>query len=164
MWCVHIIRPKRGKEREKKRERERDGRMSRREEREKEIDWPDGTVWPWGCNICLGILYHYEPLLDQSDPRTLPHWPRYSPNTNQSWISLNCGLYGMSCDHVWLGQPRRKQGRRGGVRQRLKRLAGKQACRPLPSIMLANVQSLCNKLYELHANIQYPPGEAQDIQ
>ena len=47
----------------------------------------------------------------------------------------------------------RKRGRRGGVRQRLKRLTGTSKCPPLPSIVLANVRSLRNKLDELHANI-----------
>lgn len=48
---------------------------------------------------------------------------------------------------------RRKRGRRGGVRQRLKRLTGTSKCPPIPPIVLANVRSLWNKLDELHANI-----------
>lgn len=47
----------------------------------------------------------------------------------------------------------RKRGRRGGVKQRLKRLTGTQKSLPLPSIILANVRSLRNKLDELQANI-----------
>lgn len=50
---------------------------------------------------------------------------------------------------------KRNRGRRGGVRQRLKRLSGKQRHPPLPSIMLANVRSLRNKLDELQANTKY---------
>lgn len=49
--------------------------------------------------------------------------------------------------------PTRKLGRRSGVRQRLKRLAGKRTSPPLPSIILANVCSLRNKLDELQANV-----------
>lgn len=50
------------------------------------------------------------------------------------------------------GKLTRKQGRKGGVRQRLKRLAGKGVSPPLPSIMLANVRLLHSKLDELQAN------------
>lgn len=39
------------------------------------------------------------------------------------------------------------------MRQRLKRLTGKRRSPPLPSIILANVRSLRNKLDELQANI-----------
>ena len=45
----------------------------------------------------------------------------------------------------------RKRGRRGGVRQRLKRL--KLQCIPLPSILLCNAQSIRNKVDELQANV-----------
>lgn len=47
----------------------------------------------------------------------------------------------------------RKRGRRGGVRQRLKRQGHRRI--PLPTIMLANVQSLRNKMDELQANVKY---------
>ena len=47
----------------------------------------------------------------------------------------------------------RYRGRRGGVRQRLKRLTGTRKSPPLPSIIPANVHSLHNKLDELQANI-----------
>ncbi|KAE8297833.1 hypothetical protein D5F01_LYC02304 [Larimichthys crocea] len=42
-------------------------------------------------------------------------------------------------------------GKRGGVRQRLKRL--KLQCIPLPSILLCNAQSIRNKVDELQANV-----------
>lgn len=47
---------------------------------------------------------------------------------------------------------RRKRGRRGGARQSLKCISCTSSL-PLPSILLANVRSLHNKLDELHANI-----------
>ena len=46
----------------------------------------------------------------------------------------------------------RKRGRRGGVRTRLRRRPTKP---PLPAIVLANVQSLRNKMDELHANSRF---------
>lgn len=51
----------------------------------------------------------------------------------------------------------RKRGRRAGVLVRLRRRA-KRA--PLPSMLLANVQSLDNKLWELRARISSHPGTA----
>ena len=55
----------------------------------------------------------------------------------------------------WSSKPTgvRKRGRRGGVRQRLKRLGHRRI--PLPTIMLANVQSLRNKVDELQANVKF---------
>ena len=47
----------------------------------------------------------------------------------------------------------RKRGRRGGVRQRLKRQGHKRI--PLPTVILANVQSLRNKVDELQANVKF---------
>ena len=63
------------------------------------------------------------------------------------------------------GKTTRKRGRKGGLRQRLKRLTGKGVCPPLPSIMLANVRSLRNKLHELQANckLQWAYREASLI-
>lgn len=58
-------------------------------------------------------------------------------------------------DRSWTSKPTgvRKRGRRGGVRQRLKRQGHQRM--PLPTMMLANVQSLCNKIDELRANTQF---------
>ncbi len=58
---------------------------------------------------------------------------------------------------VWNAQPRRKKrsrkrGKRAGVLVRLRRRAFRP---PLPTILLANVQSLDNKLCELRARISY---------
>ncbi len=58
---------------------------------------------------------------------------------------------------VWVAQPRkrrrrRKIGKRAGVLVRLRRRAFQP---PLPTILLANVQSLDNKLCELRARISY---------
>ncbi len=58
---------------------------------------------------------------------------------------------------VWVAQPRkhrrcRKRGKRAGVLVRLRRRAFRP---PLPTILLANVQSLDNKLCELRARISY---------
>ena len=47
---------------------------------------------------------------------------------------------------------KRKRGRRGGVKNRLRRRPAKP---PLPSVVFANVQSLYNKIDELHAKCQY---------
>lgn len=47
----------------------------------------------------------------------------------------------------------RKQGRRGGVCQRLRRQERQRI--PLPSIILACVQSLRSKVDELQANVKY---------
>lgn len=47
----------------------------------------------------------------------------------------------------------RKRGRCGGVRQRLKRQGHRRI--PLPSIILANVQSLRNKVDELQAKVKF---------
>lgn len=54
----------------------------------------------------------------------------------------------------WVSKPKRvrKRASWGGVRQRLKRQGHR--CVPLPTVMLANVQSLCNKLDELWANVK----------
>ena len=60
------------------------------------------------------------------------------PAENQSWASRT-GV--------------RKRGRRGGVRQRLKRQGHRRI--PLPSIFLANVQSLRNKVDELQAKVKF---------
>jgi len=48
----------------------------------------------------------------------------------------------------------RKRGKRGGVRQRVRILTRKRRL-PLPSIVLANVQSLKNKMDELQARVSY---------
>ncbi len=48
----------------------------------------------------------------------------------------------------------RKRGRKGGVRQRIRKQL-QNNCIPLPSIILANVQSLRNKTDELHGNISH---------
>ncbi len=58
---------------------------------------------------------------------------------------------------VWVAQSRkrrrrRKRGKRAGVLVRLRRRAFRH---PLPTILLANVQSLDNKLCELRAHISY---------
>ncbi len=58
---------------------------------------------------------------------------------------------------VWVAQPRkrrrrRKRGKRAGVFIRLRRRAFRP---PLPTILLANVQSLDNKLCELRSRISY---------
>ncbi len=58
---------------------------------------------------------------------------------------------------VWNARPRRKKrsrkrGKRAGVLVRLRRRAFRP---PLPTILLANVQSLDNKLCELRARISY---------
>ncbi len=58
---------------------------------------------------------------------------------------------------VWVAQPRkrrrrRKRGKRAGVLIRLRRRAFRP---PLPTILLANVQSLDNKLCKLRARISY---------
>ncbi|KAG7499465.1 hypothetical protein JOB18_039315 [Solea senegalensis] len=47
----------------------------------------------------------------------------------------------------------RRRGRRGGVRQRLRRLGLRRL--PLPSIILGNAQSLRNKVDELQANVEH---------
>jgi len=56
---------------------------------------------------------------------------------------------------VWAARPRkrrRKRGKRAGVLVRLRRRAYRP---PLPTILLANIQSLDNKLCELRARISY---------
>ncbi len=56
---------------------------------------------------------------------------------------------------VWVAKStrrRRKRGKRAGVLVRLRRRAFRP---PLPTILLANVQSLDNKLCELRARISY---------
>lgn len=58
---------------------------------------------------------------------------------NRSWTSRPTGV--------------RKRGRRGGVRQRLKRQGHRRI--PLPTVILANVQSLRNKVDELQANVKF---------
>lgn len=69
----------------------------------------------------------------------------------------NCGELilkqrGPGCDHRQKA-PKRKRGRRGGVRLKLKGHTGTKKCPPLPFITLANVRYLRNKLDELQANI-----------
>ncbi len=55
----------------------------------------------------------------------------------------------------WGSKPRalRKWGRRGGVHQRLKRQGHRRI--PLPSVILANTQSLHNKIDILQANVKF---------
>ena len=53
--------------------------------------------------------------------------------------------------HEQLGT--RKRGRRGGVRQRLKRQGHRRM--PLPTVILGNVQSLCSKFDKLQANVTH---------
>ncbi len=58
---------------------------------------------------------------------------------------------------VWVAQPRKccrrqKRGKRAGVLIRLRRRAFRP---PLPTILLANVQSLDNKICELRSRISY---------
>ncbi|XP_036439332.1 uncharacterized protein LOC118816846 [Colossoma macropomum] len=58
---------------------------------------------------------------------------------------------------IWAARPRtrrrrRKRGKRAGVLVRLRRRAHRP---PLPTILLANVQSLENKLCELHARVAF---------
>ncbi len=73
---------------------------------------------------------------------------------------LNAGglfTYTASEPIVWVAQlrkrrRRRKRGKRAGVLVRLRRRAFRP---PLPTILLANVQSLDNKLCELRARISY---------
>ncbi len=47
----------------------------------------------------------------------------------------------------------RKRGRRGGVRQRLKRLTLRRI--PLPSMLLCNAQSMRNKMDEIQASVTH---------
>ena len=54
----------------------------------------------------------------------------------------------------WTVSQPRKRGRRAGVLVRLRRRAHRP---PLPTILLANVQSLDNKLCELRARISFQP-------
>ncbi len=72
---------------------------------------------------------------------------------------LNAGLFTETASEpfVWAAQPRkrrrrRKRGKRAGILVRLRRRAFRP---PLPTILLANVQSLDNKLCELRARISY---------
>lgn len=54
----------------------------------------------------------------------------------------------------WAFKPTaRKRGRRGGVHQRLRRQRHRRT--PLPTVILANVQSLRNKVDELQANVKF---------
>ncbi len=67
---------------------------------------------------------------------------------------LNAGALFTSEPFVWAARPKkrkRKRGKRAGVLVRLRH----RAFRPLPTILLANVQSLDNKLCELRAHISY---------
>ncbi|CAK6977351.1 uncharacterized protein LOC109615369 isoform X2 [Scomber scombrus] len=61
----------------------------------------------------------------------------------------------LSGDQRWSSKPTgvRKMGRCSGVRQRLKRQGLRRI--PLPTIMLAKVQSLRNKVDELQANVKF---------
>lgn len=58
----------------------------------------------------------------------------------------------LSLDGVKKNFKARKRGRKGGLRQRIKRKPYRQ---PLPSIMLGNVRSLRNKVDELRASSQH---------
>ncbi|CAL9697275.1 unnamed protein product [Knipowitschia caucasica] len=51
------------------------------------------------------------------------------------------------------GKKKKKRGKRGGVRERLKKQRVTRL--PLPSVILGNVQSLKNKLEELQGNIRF---------
>ncbi len=69
------------------------------------------------------------------------------------WIVHRHGIWAL----LWVAQlrkrrRRRKRGKRAGVLVRLRRRAFRH---PLPTILLANVQSLDNKLCELRARISY---------
>ncbi|CAM4639073.1 unnamed protein product [Leuciscus chuanchicus] len=75
-------------------------------------------------------LFRSYPCRDPSDP--------YAANKNKAH---------------WTGPTARKRGRRGGVRQRLRRQGYRRI--PLPTVILANVQSLRNKVDELQANVKF---------
>lgn len=116
------------------------------------------------CELALLLLWAVELLMalsgshggeflrfNQDDLLLLRNMDYPAPNLD------NCGgliprQHGLS-RYYWRKSPMRKRGRRGGVKQRLKRLTGTQKSPPLPSIILANVRSLCKKLDELQANI-----------
>ncbi len=70
-------------------------------------------------------------------------------------MPVDCSQRQASESFVWAARPRkrrRKRGKRAGVLVRLRCRAFRP---PLPTILLANVQSLDNKLCELRARISY---------
>ncbi len=103
----------------------------------------------WCGTFQSRILYSLDYLLkfDQPENSRLPLDLTFP---NLADIKWQCGRNGSSTN-----APRRrsrKRGRRGGLRERARRPLSRV---PLPSIILANMQSLRNKSDEMQAHVRY---------
>ncbi|XP_014195774.1 uncharacterized protein LOC106633669 [Haplochromis burtoni] len=102
-------------------------------------------------SICL-LVYDRQTLLDIKDGLSY-NFPEFkfcntdAPFADPPFISPETPLFSVPG-----GRKRRRRGRRSGVLVRLRRRTYRP---PLPSLLLANVQSLENKLCELRARISF---------
>ena len=104
------------------------------------VSLPSGTLCYDGLPKTSSIQYDRQCLLHFAEaplsrfkPPDLPDWV---PTRNES--KEPC--------------PLRRRGKRGGIRQRVRKRGHRP---PLPTITLANVRSIRNKLDELQANLRY---------
>ncbi len=114
------------------------------------------------CFICFFLLFYVLDVVSITvyDRDTLLNIGSSIAQRKPDFEFLNAG--GLFTDtasepFVWVAKARRrrrrrKRGKRAGVLIRLRRRAFRP---PLPTILLANVQSLDNKLCELRARISY---------
>ena len=112
--------------------------------------------------VILGfITYSREELLDIRATSTHHHYDQYNiPEADPVF----CPPPG-TMDRIPAGEPiqrRRKRGRQSGLLVRLRRRAHRA---PLPSILLANVQSLANKVDEIRARAAFQRvlGKSQNL-
>lgn len=90
------------------------------------------------CEFLLGLQWCYPAVTD------------FNINSLAGNLPLEL-LIGRNINFTKQGQTR-KQGKRGGVKQRTRKLLSRNRI-PLPSVILANVRSLRNKIEELRANV-----------
>jgi hypothetical protein len=101
--------------------------------------WSDQQhTFPYTREFLLGLQWCYPAVTD------------FNINSLAGNLPLEL-LTGRNIDFTKQGQTR-KQGKRGGVKQRTRKLLSRNRI-PLPSVILANVRSLRNKIEELRANV-----------
>ncbi len=127
------------------------------------------TLWMAPLNLCFNILFYVFVLslftritsaLFIYDRRTLLDIGHHCTNLLQDTLSTDPAwpleiLRSTEVNDGRLNNPRRRRkhrGRRAGIRNRLRKRAHSP---PLPSILLANVQSLENKMDDLRARISF---------
>ncbi|KAK0133216.1 hypothetical protein N1851_031279 [Merluccius polli] len=111
------------------------------------------------CDFLGGLCAHHEPCESHGYNRDflLLMWYLHRGAVDPSAVIPTeiIRLDPSTGDRSWTARPAgvRERGRRGGVRQRIKRQGLRRI--PLPTVILANVQSLRSKMDELQAKVKF---------